>query len=95
MSGFKGIRNNEGRPKGSTNKNTNDIRNNFKMLIENNIDNLQADLDSLEPRERLKVIIDLSKFILPQLKAVEVTTEKNESTFQPIIIQLENEANSN
>ncbi|MFI0429217.1 hypothetical protein [Mariniflexile sp. HMF6888] len=64
-----------GRKKGTANKNTSEIRQKFQTLIENNIDVLQSDLDSLKPIERLKTIIDLGKFILPTLKAVEVQTD--------------------
>lgn len=90
---FKGIRNNEGRPKGSANRNTTDIRNNFKLLIENNLDKLQSDLNQLEPRDRLKMMIDLSKFILPTLKAVELTTDFEQNNFKPITIIIDDRNN--
>ncbi|APY11308.1 hypothetical protein BWZ22_08665 [Seonamhaeicola sp. S2-3] len=46
----------------------------FKNLIENNLERLQDDLNSLEPKDRLKIIISLSAFVLPKLNAVDVTT---------------------
>ena len=61
-----------GRIKGTKNKNLIEVRNAFQLLVENNIERLQEDLDSLNPFERIKVIIDLSKFCLPTLKAVDV-----------------------
>ena len=42
--------------------------------MQNNIDKMQYDLDLLEPKERLKMIIELSKFVLPTLKATELST---------------------
>lgn len=79
MAGFKGTRNEKGRPKGTPNKETAQVRESFKLLVENNIDTLQTDLDSLKPIERIKVIIDLAKFVMPTLKAID-HTEKNTDT---------------
>lgn len=61
-----------GRKKGSPNKTTLEIRNAFQILIENNLSQLQNDLDYLQPFERLKILIELSKFLLPQIKSVEM-----------------------
>lgn len=60
-----------GRQKGVTNKDLLPIRDAFKMLIENNLDKLQEDLDSIKPIERLKVLAEFSKFCVPTLKAVD------------------------
>jgi biopolymer transport protein ExbD len=89
--GFKGIRNENGRPKGSANKNTVEIRNSFQYLIENNLEQLESDLKELKPFERIKVILELSKFVLPTMKAVEVTDALNENGFNPIIVQITTE----
>lgn len=64
-----------GRKKGSPNKTTLEIRNAFQILIENNLCQLQNDLDYLQPFERIKVLIEFSKFILPQIKSVEMAIE--------------------
>jgi hypothetical protein len=71
-----------GRPLGSKNVATAEIRERFNLLVENNIDKLQKDISSLEPFQRLKIIIELSKFVLPTLKSVDVTTAAdNDDTF--------------
>lgn len=75
-----------GRTKGATNKDTTEIRNSFQYLIENNLKQLESDLKELKPFERIKVILELSKFVLPTMKAVEVTDTNNESDFKPITI---------
>ena len=62
----------EGRPRGSKNITTQNVRNNFQALVQNNLEQLQKDIDTLEPYERIKIIMQLSKFILPQLKSIEV-----------------------
>jgi hypothetical protein len=61
-----------GTRKGVPNKATNEVRKAFKQLVESNLPQMQSDLDSLEPRDRLKFILDIAKFILPTLQAVSV-----------------------
>jgi hypothetical protein len=76
-----------GRTKGAVNKTTTEIREHFQNLVSNNLDQLNNDLKSLEPLHRLKIIIELSKFVVPTLKATELTTDI-ENGFRPIILNL-------
>jgi len=62
-----------GRPKGSGNKNLSKIREAYQNLIEDNLTQIQKDIDSIEPHQRLKFIIDLSAFVLPKMKQVAST----------------------
>ncbi|WP_149274682.1 hypothetical protein [Pareuzebyella sediminis] len=62
-----------GRPKGSTNRKADKIRDFYQLLINKNLKQLQEDLDTLKPKERLEVIISLSKFVVPMMKAVEMS----------------------
>mgnify|MGYP003635890265 FL=1 len=82
--------NKNGRPKGSRNKATSDIREKFQELIESNFEQLEKDLKTLRASERVKAILDLAKFVLPTLKSTEVdlTTSNN---FQPIKIEWKSE----
>ena len=82
--------NKAGRPKGSKNKATNDIRDKFQELIESNYEQLEKDLKTLRASERVKAIIDLAKFILPTLKATEVDISSSEN-FNPITIEWKSE----
>jgi hypothetical protein len=59
------------RKKNTPNKDKTNVRAKFQLLVENNIATLQSDLDSLKPIDRAKAIIDLSKFVLPTLKAID------------------------
>jgi dsRNA-specific ribonuclease len=66
--------------KGIPNRSTTEIRQKINEIIENNIPKLQEDLDQLEPKDRIKTLIELSKFVLPTLKAVDTektTTKKH------------------
>lgn len=67
-----------GRTKGSANKATSEIREKFQILLENNIEKVQEDLNKLEPEERLKILLSLSKFVVPTLKAMDVKTQIQE-----------------
>ena len=88
--GFKGTINLNGRPKGAVGSVTAAVRERFNLLVENSIDKLQSDIASLEPFQRIKVIIELSKFILPTLKSVDVTTaaENDNVFFKTVVVEL-------
>lgn len=58
--------------KGVPNRTTKQVREAFQMLINSNLEQMQSDIDALTPKDRLKFIIDLSKFVLPQLQAVSI-----------------------
>jgi hypothetical protein len=88
MGDFKGTRNENGRPKGTPNKDTAEIRANFQLLIEGNLEQLETDLKELKPYERIKVILELSKFVIPTLKATELTASVNDNRFQPLVINM-------
>ena len=62
----------KGRPQGSKNKSTQEVRENFQKLVEENIDQLREDFKCLEPKDRIKYILHMSKFVLPTLKAIDM-----------------------
>ena len=64
-----------GRPKGSSNKATSKVRDSFTKLLENNLEQLKDDFKELEPRERIKLFLDLSKYVIPQLKQTDVNLD--------------------
>lgn len=83
-----------GRKHGSRNKATQQIRENFLQFIEDNLLKLQSDFDQLDPKDRFKVLLDMAKFVLPTLKAVEfgnVLDELSEADFQILIEKLKTE----
>lgn len=87
-----------GRPKGSKNKTTQKIRDTYLKFIEANLDRMQADFDELEAKDRFKYLFEMSKFILPSLKAVEfgnILDELTEDEFNEIITRLKNEFSPN
>lgn len=69
-----------GRQKSGAKKTTAEIRNHYQTLISSNLEKLQSDLESLEPLQRLKIVIELSKFVIPQLKATDLLIETEPAT---------------
>lgn len=59
---------------GVSDKCTMQTRENFQMLVKNNLPRLQDDLNQLEPKDRVRAIIELAKFVIPRLNAVDITT---------------------
>lgn len=68
----KGKTNNpNGRPKGTPNKVTSTIRNWIVELINDNREQLQNDLKSLDPKDRLSFIEKLLPYILPKVERAD------------------------
>lgn len=65
------ILNPTGRPKGSTNKTTTELRDFISTLIDENREKIISDLAELEPKERIKTILEMMRFVLPTLKGVD------------------------
>lgn len=76
---MKGITNNpNGRPTGKGNKVTTEIRELFTALLKANISKIQSDIDQLEPKDRIRNILELSKFVLPQLRSTDLIINEDE-----------------
>lgn len=87
-----------GRKPGSKNRTTQKIRDAYLKFIEDNLDRMQKDFDELEAKDRFKYLFEMSKFILPSLKAVEfgnILDELTEDEFNDIITRLKNEFSQN
>jgi len=72
---------NAGRLAGTPNKATTETKEAFQMLLEDNLPTLQRDISSLEPKERVKFMLDLASFIIPKMKAIDVKSENTEAVF--------------
>jgi len=62
-----------GRKKGSKNKSNTQLKAQVQRLLDDNMDMVQDDLDHLEPKDRIKFLIDLMNFTIPKMKSVEAT----------------------
>lgn len=94
--GFSKGNNFGGRKKGSKNKANTTLKKTFEKLLNDNLEGLQADLDALKPLDRLKVMIDLSTFITPRLKAVDMEVSSDgEKIDMPMINFIKTNKESN
>lgn len=73
-----------GRTAGAVGKVNSKTKEFFALLLENNLSKLQSDIDSLEPKDRLKILIDLAGFIVPKMKSVENNIEVKQAVI-PVI----------
>lgn len=76
-----------GRPKGSKNKATEEVRSKFLRLVKANQGNLQGWIEETakkDPAKAVELIIKISGFVLPQLQKMELTGEDGEELFKNI-----------
>jgi hypothetical protein len=67
-----------GKQKGTPNKATSEIKQAYKNLIENNLDNITIWLEQVaekNPDRALGILIDLSEFVVPKLARTETKHE--------------------
>jgi len=55
-----------GRPKGQMNKTTGQVKRVIANIIEDNLPRIQEDLDKLEAKDRLNVLLRLLEFVVPK-----------------------------
>lgn len=72
------VPNPHGRPKGSPNKVTTQMRDAFAALYEDNKHRLQEDLNALSPRDRMKFWAEMMPYFAPKLIATkaEITVKQ-------------------
>lgn len=85
----KGMTNNRsGRPKGSPNRTSEQLRNVFQQFLETNLESMQRDFDQLEPKDRLMFIERIAKMIIP----APITLEQlNDSALDALLDRLKND----
>jgi len=77
----KGQTNNvSGRPKGTPNKITTDLRQWINELLNDNRQTFEADLKKLEPHQRVAVFEKILSYALPKLQSVEAKIDLNNLT---------------
>lgn len=67
----KGHTNNpNGRPKGSPNKVTSELKERLKELIEGHFDQIEADLKTIDPEARIKLLFSILPYIIPKQQTI-------------------------
>ena len=69
---FKGVRNENGRPLGSKNKSTILIKNTIASILDDNVELFKEKLLQLNDKDFVRAYMDLAKYVIPTMKAVEV-----------------------
>ena len=82
----KGNKYSNGRPKGSTNKISKNIREFSALLLEQELETLKAKLPALNDGDYLKAIAMLYKNVLPAQKQIEQTEPEHPLNFEIEII---------
>tara|TARA_R110000772_G_scaffold175521_1_gene287255 strand:+ start:239 stop:583 length:345 start_codon:yes stop_codon:yes gene_type:complete len=84
----KGVSGNpNGRPVGSKNKATTQIREAYQRLTEDNLENMSlwlADIAADNPKEAMEMMIKLSEYVIPKMARTEVTGLDGEDLFKNI-----------
>jgi len=81
MSGFKGGDENinrEGRPKGSPNKKTQEVRESFHMFVEEQQDMFKEWIERVaekNPAKAIELVTNLAEYILPKLSRTELKAD--------------------
>jgi len=73
----------KGRPKGSTNKDVKELREQIKHLLDDNFEQITEDLQMLEPKDRVNAYLKLLEFTLPRLKSIEGSALQPQQIAQP------------
>jgi len=71
----KGNKIGSGRPKGSKNKTTEEIKEAFQLLLSSCLPQLISDVNDMEAKDRANFLLKLSDKILPSLKSVDAVVE--------------------
>lgn len=61
----------KGRPKGAKDRIKGDILAQVKEFIEENMESIQEDYDSLDPKERMQFLLKLLEFAIPKAQGEE------------------------
>ena len=86
----KGRQKTGGKTKGSSNKATKDIKEAYQQLIENNLDNLTVWLKQIaakDPEKAIRIISDLSEYVIPKLARREHTGEDGKELSATILFK--------
>jgi len=79
-----------GRPKGSQNKTTQEIKQAYQQLLENNLDNMStwlARMASEDEGKALDYMLKLSEYIIPKLARQEVTGKDGQDLFKNLTFE--------
>lgn len=79
----------KGRPRGIPNKATASTREWVSRLIDDNREQIELDLQRLEPRERLQILEKFMQYAVPKIQSVELTGRDGKDLVrEPLVIEV-------
>jgi len=64
-----------GRPPGSPNKVTKEVRDILKDFVNENFEKVKKDFATLPAKDRVKIFVDLLQYVIPKYQAIRTTVE--------------------
>ena len=83
----------KGRPKGARDKTNSDIKQAFQSIVEGNLSNIEKWLKEVatdNPAKGLEMVLRMSEFIIPKMKATDITLD-DINTRPPMQIMVQTE----
>jgi hypothetical protein len=80
-----------GREKGTPNKGTAELREAYIELLQNNISRVQELFDKVaenNPQKALELLLKLSEFAIPKLRAIEVNNESEKPMYTSLDVRI-------
>ncbi len=78
-----------GRPKGTPNKVTATTREWISQLVDDNREQIERDLQALEPKERLQILEKFMQYAIPKIQSMELTGKDGTPRHkEPLIIEV-------
>jgi nitrogen regulatory protein PII-like uncharacterized protein len=80
----------KGKKPGTQNKNTKDIKEAYRLLIESNLDNLTKWVEAIaekDPEKAIKILSDLSEYVIPKLARKEFEGEIKQDITTRVIFE--------
>ena len=65
-----------GRQKGTPNRMTKELRSVLKDILYRELEQIQEQLDALNPKERIELLIKLMPYVLPKVTSISHTTNE-------------------
>lgn len=78
-----------GRKKGVPNKINGKTKEVFQMLVEGYHDQMKKDLAELEPKDRLKILLEMAQYFLPRMSTASVEAKVENTAEIDLYAQLE------
>lgn len=83
-----------GRPKGTPNKVTSEMKSWIQQLIDGNRKQLEKDLKALDPAERWRVVEKLMSYVVPKMQSVEAKIDYTRLTDEQLDLLIDKLSNN-